>query len=294
MNFDTCFTLDQMMEDAQKRMTRTVERLHAIDQTLNSRLGGRSRLSLVAALVISAAWAAAFLYAYNYFKEYIPEPYGLILLIVSLVLVAFVIIGDFVHLKYYGAILNAQTQLTQLRSRAEIGRGALAESTRVFMARRNAQWEMPLEAGLSISQEAGQIEAQLANMESLSSGFIAMTKNILYYTACIAWTVVGSYALFDFVANEEPFNISESTLYAIMIVLMVIACIIEVLIAKMVWGKTDCDVGNITLLAVIAGPIVFVALAALAVLVVMIVTAVLYIAAILIGGACLLGIICGG
>ena len=294
MTFDKSFTLDQMMKDAQAQMTKTGERLNAIDATLNDRLGGRSRLGMLGAVIVSVAWGAAFLFAYCYFNAYIPEPFGLPLLGVSLALVVFVIIGDFVHLKYYGTILNAQERLTQLRSRVEMGQSGLPGNLRAFMDRRNAQWEMPLEAGSSINQEANQIEAQLAGMETLSSGLIAKIKDFLYYVTCIAWAGVGSYALFDYVASFDFLDFEYDTVHTIMIIAMVVACIIEILIAKMIWGMTNCEVGNVTLFATAVGPLIFVALILLVALVIVVVQIVLYIAGIAIAAICLFGSICGG
>lgn len=293
MNFDNSFSLEKMMKTAQKQMSTTGQRLSAIEDMVNQRLGGRSRASLLGAVVVSVAWAAAFLFAYHYYGHYIPEPFGLPLLCVTLALMAFLVVGYFVQLRYYGAILSARDRLGRLRGRLTMGQSSLSNNLKVFQGRRSAQWELPLEPGPSIDQEANLIETQLSSMEALSNGFIAKTKTFLYYVVCTAWAAVGSYALFDRVGSFL-FEATGSATQVVMMVALVIVCIIEAVIAKALWGATNNDVVNVTLLAVLAGPVVFAILCALVVLVIAVVQAVLYIAAIIVGIACVLGSLSGG
>ena len=105
---------------------------------------------------------------------------------------------------------------------------------------------------------------------------------------------MGSYALFDYVASFDFLDFEYDTVHTIMIIAMVVACIIEILIAKMIWGMTNCEVGNVTLFATAVGPLIFVALILLVALVIVVVQIVLYIAGIAIAAICLFGSICGG
>ncbi len=298
MTFDNSFALDQMMEEAKTQMTTSVERLYSIEKTLSGRLGGRTRLSLMAAAVVSVAWAAAFAFAYFRLGSFLPEKTALPLLGVSLLLMALVVVGDFVHMKYYGTILDAQERLTCLRGRVEMGQNALSENLRAFREKQSVQWEMPLQAGASINQEASQIEAQLNGMETLSSGFIAKSKTVLYYVVCVAWAAAGSCSLIEFASSmgimEVVADLGPEIFRGIMIAAIVISCIVEAVIAKLVWGKTDCEVTNVTLLAVLAGPVIFVALLAAVALIIVVVQIVLYLAALAIGLACVCGSIGGG
>lgn len=298
MNLNNSFILDEMMKTAQTQMIETRKRVGAVDNMANQSLGGRSRASLLGAVVVSLIWAVAFLFAYHYFGHYIPEvrelPLGLILLGLSLVLVAFVVISYFVQLRYYGTILSARDRLARLDSRLAMGQSSLSNNLQVFRERRRAQWELPLEAGSPIEQEANLISSQLSGMEALSRGFISKAKVFLYYMTCVAWAAAGAYALFDFAASLDLFDFSDEVVYIIMVVALVITCIVEVFVAKAIWSRTNEDVGNITLLAIPLGPVVFVALVALAALAIVLLQVVLYLAALVIGIACVIGSFCGG
>ena len=161
-----------------------------------------------------------------------------------------------------------------------MGQSSLSNNLQVFRERRRAQWELPLEAGSPIEQEANLISSQLSGMEALSRGFISKAKVFLYYVTCVAWAAVGAYALFDFAASLDLFDFSDEVVHIIMVVALVVTCIAEAVIAKMIWSRTNEDVGNLTLLAVPIGPVVFVALVALV--------------ALAIGIACVIGSFCGG
>lgn len=289
MNFDNSFSLEQMMKAAQAEMSAIGQRLNAIDVMVNDHLGGHSRMSLLGAVIASAAWAAAFLFAYYRYGDRIPAPFGLLLLIVSLALVVFVMIGDFVQLKYYGVIFRAQNRLARLRGRLTMGQNALSNNLKVFQGRRSAQWEFPLEPGPSIDQEIGRIESQLSSLKVLSSGSIVRIRLFLYYAVCAAWAAAGSYALFDIVGSALG-----GLAHGIMMVALVVACILEIVIAELIWDTTDNDVDNRTLLAIFAGPVTFAILCACVALVIVVVRIVFYIVAIAIGIACVFGSLSGG
>lgn len=258
MIYDNSIRLDQMMGAAQNQMVAAQKRLDSIDAALKRRLGGRSRFKLLGAVVVSLGWAAAFLAAYLFLDGHIPEPGRLTLLGVSLLLVLFMLIDELLQMKYYGTILRAQRQLSQLYRRVDQAQDALTSHLQTYLEQRDAQWEYPLEAGNSVNQKAGQITARLSGMEKLSSRFLTTVKKILYYAACAVWTAGGSYLIFSLTAAflfED--DLSPFTLAVMMTTAMVIACVFEILFARMIWGKTNCEVGNVTLLALAMGPILF-------------------------------------
>lgn len=298
MNLNSSFSLDEMMRTAQTQMIKTRERLGSIAKTADEHLGGRSRGTLLGAVAVSLIWAGAFLAGYLYFGHYLPQfngiPLGLVLLGVTLALVAFVVIGNLAQLKYYGTILSARDRLNRLDSRLAMGLSSLPNNLQVFRERRRAQWELPLDAAPPIEQEAGLIASQLAGMDALSHGFIAQAKKFLYYAACIVWTVVGSYTLLALLADRDPITSTEDLERIGLLVALVIACIIEMLIAKTIRNRTGEDVGNVTLLALFIGPVVYIALILLAMLVIALLQVIIEIAAIIIGIACVLGSISGG
>lgn len=95
-----------------------------------------------------------------------------------------------------------------------------------------------------------------------------------------------------------PDPIDYSTVNTLCTIGLVITVIGEIILAKMVWGKTDCSVTNATLFIAAAGPLMFLALIAAATLIVMLVmlaiAIVVAIAGVVIAGACVCGAISGG
>lgn len=284
MIYDNSFTLEQMMETAQDQMTTIKKRLRSIDATLNQRLDGQNRLSLLGTVIASLGWVAAFVLVYVCLSGHLPQPYRLALLGVSLLLALFMIIDELVRIKYYGTILKARKRLSQLRRRVEKAQSNLAGHLQTYLEQQGARWELPLDAGTSINQEASKISARLSGLEALSSSFITGVKNILYYVVCAAWTAAGSYVIFGFVADSQFVEgLSSGTLTIMMAAAMVIACIFDALFARMVWAKTDCEVGNLTLLALAVGPVIFAVVIVAILIIYVVILVVLYIVATIFG-----------
>lgn len=280
MIYDNSFTLEQMMETARGQMTASQKRLRSIAAALDQRLEGQSRFRLLGGVLVSLGWAAVFVLAYVYSGRYLPRPYRLALLSASLLLALSMVIDGLLRIKYYGTILRARRRLVQMYRRVTKAQSTLAGGLQTYLARQGAQWELPLDAGASINQEAGRISAQLSGMEAFSTGFLPTVKTVLFYAACAAWTLAGAYVLFGFVpASIFAEGLSHSTLTVIMAAAMVIACCFEVLFARMIRARTDSDVGNLTLLALAVGPVIFAAVTILILIVYFIFIVVLCIAA---------------
>lgn len=280
MIYDNSFTLEQMMETARGQMAASQKRLRSIAAALDQRLEGQSRFRLLGGVLVSLGWAAVFVLAYVYSDRYLPRPYRLALMGASLLLALSMVIDGLLRIRYYGTILRARRQLVQMYRRVTKAQSTLAGGLQTYLARQGAQWELPLDAGASINQEAGRISAQLSGMEAFSAGFLPTVKTILFYAACTAWTLAGGYVLFGFVpASIFAEGLSHSTLTVIMAAAMVIACSFEVLFARMIRARTDSDVGNLTLLALALGPVIFAAATILILIVYFIFILVLCIAA---------------
>lgn len=292
MIYDNSFGLEQMLEEAQDQMAAAKKRLRSLDAALVKRLDGRNRLGLLGAVLFSVGWIAVFLVASVYLKGHLPEPLRLALLGVSLLLALSLIIDELIQISYYGSILNARTRLLQMRRRVDKAQKTLADHLETYLKRRDAQWELPLTVGSSINQTAGQISARLSGMEALSSTFLTAAKTVLYYAACVVWAAAGSYILFGLVvAFEFLEGLSPNTITIMMVASTVIACIFEALFARMIWAKTDCDVGNLTLLALALGPVIFAVVIALIWILYFVILLILYLVASIFGlGAVILPI----
>ena len=143
------------------------------------------------------------------------------------------------------------------------------------MKDRENGWYYPLTAGTSIYEEAALIEETMNSMESLKGGLINGLKNFLYFTVVISITGVGSWALFGTAAQIISGIYGKSMDSDILMTLCIIALLIvevgEVILAKIMWGKTECSVTNITLLMAPSGPVLFLALITVAAVIVMLV-----------------------
>lgn len=264
MIYDNGFGLEQMMDAAKDQMAAAKKRLHSLDTLLVARLDGRSPLSLLAGVLFSVGWIVVFLAAYACLKGHLPEPLLLALLGASLLLALSLVVDKLIQIKYYGSILNARTRLVQMHRRVSKAQKNLAARQQAYMERRFDQWELPLDASPSINQSASQIAERLSGMETLSSTVLTAVKTALFYAACVVWTAAGAEILFDLVVVFELLEgLSPSTITVMKIASTVIAVIFEVLFARMIWAKTNCDVGNLTLLALALGPIVFAVVIAL-------------------------------
>ena len=302
MRFDDCVTLESMMGQAQKRFADVESQIDSVSGTLSDRLGGNSRGTLIRGVFASVAWGVLYCSIYAGMKYYgvltadqLLFPYvTLATLALSLALAVLMVIGGFTQMRYYGVILSARDRLTALRRRLEIGKNAMPANRNALLESRASQWELPLTPGDSISEETMAIAAQLSGLEALSGGLLSRAKIIFYYLACIAWTVTGSCALYGMFGFSMISSLEPDTNRVILIIAILISCVGNLLIAKLLWGKTGCAVTNLTLFATLLGPLVFAALAIVVGLVIIVVQLVLAIAAVIIAGFCLIGSLSGG
>ena len=301
MTFDNSFTLQKMTEDAKKQFDQAASRISGIESTLERRMDGKSRGNLILTLIFSVLWGAAYVYAYTFVlkrAESIPElipKIALVTLIASLVLVAAIAAGDFLQLKYYGTILSAKDKLVRLRSRVETGRSSMAGNTKTFLQRRASQWAMPFQTAPSVLEEASQIEAQLSNLEAVNSGLITNLKNWLFYPVCIAWTVVGCMAFRGTAYRVlAQVGLGGDVAKWIQIIGTAIACIVVFILAKLLWGVTNCSVTNLTLFVTAVGPLVLALLMIAAVIVIFLLQLALTLLAGAIALACFCGSVSGG
>ena len=292
MTFDNSFTLQKMTEDAKKQFDQAASRISGIESTLERRMDGKSRGNLILTLIFSVLWGAAYVYAYTFVlkrAESIPElipKIALVTLIASLVLVAAIAAGDFLQLK---------DKLVRLRSRVETGRSSMAGNTKTFLQRRASQWAMPFQTAPSVLEEASQIEAQLSNLEAVNSGLITNLKNWLFYPVCIAWTVVGCMAFRGTAYRVlAQVGLGGDVAKWIQIIGTAIACIVVFILAKLLWGVTNCSVTNLTLFVTAVGPLVLALLMIAAVIVIFLLQLALTLLAGAIALACFCGSVSGG
>lgn len=302
MNFSENISLQMYADSAKKEFDESENRLSKIEGSFQTRMDGKTTSGLIGAMIGTLCWLVVFCIFFWLIKGYVDSTIYLICFVVSLALIVSLFIDEFIGLSYYGKISSYKNDITQLKKRVSIGKTNIKSNQEIFMESRSDGWHHPLSVGTSIPEEATSIESTINGMESLKGGFINGLKNFLFFTFAIAITAVGSWALFgiagEIMTGIYPDPIDSSTVNTLCTIGLLITVVGEIILAKLVWSKTDCSVTNITLFIVAAGPLIFLALIAVATLIVMLVmmviAVVIAIAGIAIAGACICGAISGG
>ena len=302
MNFSENISLQMYADSAKKEFDESEKRLSKIEGSFQTRMDGKTTGGLIGAMIGTLCWLVVLCIFFWLIKGYVDRTICLICFVVSLALIVSLFIDEFIGLSYYGKISSYKNDITQLKKRVSIGKTNIKSNQETFMESRSNGWKYPLSIGTSIPEEATSIESTINGMESLKGGFINGLKNFLFFTFAIAITAVGSWALFgtagEIMTGIYPDPIDSSTVNTLCTIGLLITVVGEIILAKLVWSKTDCSVTNITLFIVAAGPLIFLALIAVATLIVMLVmmviAVVIAIAGIAIAGACICGAISGG
>lgn len=299
--------LKDMAGEAHQSYTEMQTRLSQIDNRIQAQSKGRTRGGLGGAFVGTFFWLAVYVVLAHYAKDRIAwtyeySEYAPLLLLVPfaccVLLCVVMLIDAGKNAKYFGAILKYQTGVHQLTHRIDSGKKDMKSETKSFFDSSKRGWDVPLNAGAPIPEEALRIDRGLSAMESFHNGATHKAKNVLYFLVAILNTVAGAFALGLIVVSLVDNTGFGKGSVPIFIIALALACIIEIVLARVVWGKTDCSVKNATLIMTIIGPLLFLALAALIVLIVVIAAAVLKvimtIIAVIVVVACLLCCTSGG
>lgn len=302
MTFSENISLQKYADSANQKFNESESRLSQIEGSFQTRMNGKTTGSLVGAMFGTVCWLVAFCVFFWYIRGYVDNTISLICFGISLALVASLIIDEIISFSYYGKISSYKNNITQLKNRVSVGRSSIKSNQDTFMKSRANGWRHPLSVGTSIPEEAASIESTINGMESLKGGFINGLKNFLFFTFAIAITAVGSWALFgtagEIMTGISGEDIGGDTIMTLCVIGLLITVVGEIILAKMVWGKTDCSVTNTTLFIAAVGPVMFLALVLVATLLVMLVmwaiAIVIAIGAVVIAGACVCGSISGG
>ena len=302
MNFNNSFTINNLVTDANKGFTDLQERLTKIDNRLTGSMHGKTRVGLIFGIIVTVAWGAGIVFLHSLGSTMVNKDLIMISLIASLALVVIMLLDHVMNFKYYGTILQYKSRLAQLKNQLNVGRNNVSVNKDVFLKSRTDGWKHTLAVGNCIPEEAKKIEDSLANVEAFSSGFVNGLKNFLYYAVTIIFMIVGSIALFEtttgMISGIADGVLESKGLRIVCIIGLIIAGIIEIILAKLVWGATNCSVTNATLFMILGGPILFVLVVVLGTLLVVLLIAIIKIvlglAAIALGAACVCGMVSGG
>lgn len=275
MDFRENISLQKYADTANQKFSEIENNLSQIAGSFEIRMNGKSKAGIIGSMFATICWAVAVCVFFEYISGYVDGTLHLICLGIALALLATLFIDEIVNFSYYGKISSYKDNINQLKNRVSIGRSSIKSNQDAFMKSYSNGWHHPLSVGTSIPEEAASIESTINGMESLTGGLINGVKNVLFFTFAIAITAIGSRALFGTAGEIITGIIGESLGYDTINILCSIGLLItvvgEIILAKMVWSKTDCAVTNTTLFIAAAGPLMFLALIAVATLLVMLV-----------------------
>lgn len=276
MTFDKSFVLSQMAEDARKKFETSAGRVDRIDEILDRQMNGKTMGQMIGSTVGTAVWAGLYICLYTVVCSMVTNTVpALIALIASLVTAALMLVDHFVKLRYYGSISRTRSQLTQIRGRIESGRNGLSADLNAFLSSRGAGWNLALNPGSPIDEDLDDVERSISTMVALQSGSLPKLILFAYYVTGLAWAFTGSLAMEGLLYTLIGGEISQDAVAVITVIGAVIVTVAEYFIAKYLWSQTNCAVGNLTLFATLAGPILFCLLALAAGLIVAVVSLIL-------------------
>ena len=249
-------------ESARKEFSETQTRLSEIEGSFRSRMDGKSIGSLVGSLIGTLFWLGAFLVgAYYARKTGMNELLLKIAFYSSMALILAKVIDVIVNFSYYGKVNSYLNEVRQLQNRVGSGEKAMRKNQEAFQRAKEKGWDYRLKAASSVPGEVKKLLGRTSALESLNKGFLNGLKNFLFFVTVIAVAAAGCLALFPFLTHKiitmTHGAIEVSTLHYLLIAAAVIVGIFSIILARLIWSKTDCEVTNVTLLAMPIAPAVF-------------------------------------
>lgn len=305
MNFEGNITLKAYADEANQQFNSMQNRLEEMESSFEDKMNGRTTNKLTLSFIGTIAWAILLIVGAIFAFE-VTETISLIVsVIVVLALLAVMMLDTIMSYSYYGTIDTHKNSIAQLRNRVIVGRSSIQSNHDAFLGSKSRSWNFFLNMAPSIPDEAKTIESTVANMESLKKGIINILKNALYFASAVAVTITGGLAFFEM--GEEIIgmggdafetSIDSETCLILNLIGLAIAVALEVFLAKVVWSKSSCSVNNVTLFIMLLGPVLYLAVVAIATL---LIVAIIYFIAIAISLAIAAGgialacaCLCGG
>lgn len=301
MNLENNITLNNMADIAERRFEQTGKQLEEIEGGFHARMNGRSMGGLLFSFVGTTIWLIVFGACAGYFQRYVNEILLMVTTGAAAILILVMYIDDAVNFSYYKKISAYKAKVSQLRTRVNIGKDAIRANRDEFMNAGRAGWNYALNVGSSIPDEAAAVTSKMSSMDSLKNGFLYKVKNVFYYIVAVLIALLGSMALFG-TAKVMMYRValqfadkalSDNVLLIICWVATVLVCVVEFFLAKIIWSRTGCSVTNLTIGAVCIGPLMFLILIFVGMLIIMLVTVIAGFAVMIGLLALALAVVCG-
>lgn len=275
MTFDNSFILSRMADDARGQYTAAKNRIAKIDDLLDQQMGGKSLSRIRSGFAVTLFWLAAYGILCFVLDTMEVDPFPLIGMALSALLVVLMLLDQGTQIKYYGSISRIRSRLSHMHARIEADERDLSTDLRDFLASRSSGWQLALTPGESIPDALDDVEQQIGGIAALQTGPLQKAKLIFYHLTGLAWTAAGCFALEGLFYSFLGGDLSMETMHVIFLIGMLLTGGAQFLVARYLWTQTNCAVTNLTLFATLAGPVIFCLLTLLVGLVVAVITLIL-------------------
>lgn len=273
MNFDKSIKIDRYTKEANQRFDETQRRLSAIEDSFYTRADGKTVGGMVGSMIGTVVWLAVLIAGAYFVRDMVDRRLLWITAVTAGLLLLSMFIDHVMDFFYYGKIVSNQKIIAAMQSMVQNGKSLIGSNRDAFMAAGASGWNYRLNVMPSIPGAATAMEIAMSRMKTVQKESVNISKNFLFYATVVAITVVGGITFFPFgrlivawarstIGGAESFSADTVTIFSAGV--LVVAGILEILLAKYVWSRTDCNVTNATLFIALLGPILFLAMLALA------------------------------
>lgn len=287
-------SFQKYIDFARNEFNSTKSTLSDIERDFQNRMNGESIGKMIGAMFCTIIWIAIFNVAYWLFHN-IDEVKNLITIslqnivlsccfCIAIVLLMFMFIDELMLFFHYEKFSSYTDLIKQINHRVNSSEMSLASESDKLLDAKSKDYNVPIDLGLSVSEESSLIKECVNGIDSIKRGKIEIIKNILFFTLVVLLTGFSLWIMLEpsvqVLSEVWDDDISVSLLRTFCIIAMIIVGIGEIILSVVVWNATDCSVKNLTLLILFAGPVLF---ALLALAICLIVVVVMFLAVIIVG-----------
>lgn len=265
-------SFQKYIDSARNEFNSTKSTLSDIERDFQNRMNGESIGKMIGAMFCTIIWIAIFNVAYWLFHN-IDEVKNLITIslqnivlsccfCIAIVLLMFMFIDELMLFFHYEKFSSYTDLIKQINHRVNSSEMSLASESDKLLDAKSKDYNVPIDLGLSVSEESSLIKECVNGIDSIKRGKIEIIKNILFFTLVVLLTGFSLWIMLEpsvqVLSEVWDEDISVSLLRTFCIIAMIIVGIGEIILSVVVWNATDCSVKNLTLLILLAGPVLFI------------------------------------
>jgi hypothetical protein len=253
--------LDQYSKDASIIFNKMQDNLCKYENTLLSKMNGKIVDGF--ASFRSALWFLLFFILAMWAWKSVNHNLIIITMIIVGMLILFMIIENNLEFSYSKKIIPYSNAIAQMKRIISTGKESMEANQDDFIASKEKGWDFPLNNN-DVEPLPEEIKNILTATEEIDpfkkNNNIIRLKNIFFFAAVVMITLVGCMAQFGVGSNivkklleTPPFIFDLIINFGTSGLILIVA----ILLSKLVWSKTDCNVTNVTLWITLFGPAVF-------------------------------------